>query len=136
MAELKAQAKLGKSDDKNGLIELAGQLAAEFLAGSTRKRAALIIYEPLRVTTEKDGIEKVTIEILRAESFLEQDMAEGEKFLRRALEHRSGETTLPLELEDDINEAFGEMKEPDSAKDPDNPDDPGNPKDRKGGPRK
>jgi hypothetical protein len=132
MAELKAQAKIPKSDDKNGLIELAGILADEATGRApARKRAALVIFEPLRVTIEKDGTEKVTIEILRAETILPEDTPGAEKFLRRALEKRSGETTLPLELEDEITEAFGAMKEPDNPKDPDNPEDPGNRKGQK-----
>ena len=53
--------------------------------------------------------------------------------IRRALEFRSGQTTLELELEDEIRQAFESMTDPGSAADPDNPEDPGNPPEAKGG---
>ena len=53
---------------------------------------------------------------------LPEDLGPAEKLIRRALEARSGQTTLPLELEDEIQKAFEEMKDPASPDDPEDGD--------------
>jgi hypothetical protein len=52
---------------------------------------------------------------------LSQDLGAVEQMIRRALEFRSGQPTLELELEDEIRAAFEAMKDPDSTEDPDEP---------------
>lgn len=108
---------------------IAGELVEE---GANRRpkrlRAVLAIIDAKRVNIDSDsGQEVVTVRFKRVELLLPSDLSAAEKLIRRALEARSGQTTLPLDLEDEISQAFAEMADPNSAVDPDDmPDDPDN----------
>jgi hypothetical protein len=85
-------------------------IARELIADQKKFRVFIAIADCRRVTTDSDtGEEIATLRIRRAEVVLTEDMPAAEKLIRRALEHRLGQTTLPLDLEDEIEQAFREM---------------------------
>jgi hypothetical protein len=115
----------------NGLTAIAALLAAEALGRAPKTvRAALVIFDSARVTMEGDtGEAKVTVRFRRVEPLLQSDYPQAEKLVRRALESRNGQAQLPLELETDLELAFGGLSF-DTPPDPDAPDtepDPGDP---------
>jgi hypothetical protein len=48
-------------------------------------------------------------------------MGEAEKLIRRALEFRTGQAVLPLELEEELEATFRDMDDPGSPADPEPP---------------
>jgi hypothetical protein len=120
MAQVKTNALLPKGDD-NGLQVIAGPLAVETMGmAPSRLRAAIVIFDGKRVNFDKDADEElVTVRVRRIELLLPSDLGGAEKLIRRALEARSDGTVLPLELEDEIREAFDQMRDPGSPQDPD-----------------
>lgn len=131
MPDVKTNAVLPKGEE-NGLADIAGALVAEGTGRAPKRlRAVIAIIDTKRVGIESDtGEENATVRFRRVEVLLPADLGAAEKLLRRALEARSGQTTLELELEDEIRQAFEQMANPDS---PDDPDDPDDPKPKKGG---
>jgi hypothetical protein len=123
MAAIKKQA-LMPGGDENGLLDIAPALVAEGANRSPKRlRAVLGIVDCKRVGIESDtGEEIATVRFRRVEVLLGDDLGAAEKLIRRALEARSGQTTLPLELEDDIRQAFKDMTDPASPDDPDDGD--------------
>jgi hypothetical protein len=120
MPDVKGTALLPKGE-ANGLSAVADLLQKE----PRRLRAALVVLDCKRGTEDYDLDDTVvTVRIRRIELLLPQDIDAAEQMIRRALEFRSGQTTLDLELEDEIRQAFEQMKEPDSTADPDE-DEPG-----------
>jgi hypothetical protein len=114
MPDVKRNALLPKGEE-NGLAGI----ARELIDDPARYRAAIVILDCKRVTIDQDTREEVaTIRIRRAEVVLPDDLAAAEQLIRRALEFRTGQTTLPLELEDELEQAFREMTDPDSPEDP------------------
>jgi hypothetical protein len=94
-------------------------IAADLLREPRRLRAALVIFDCRRGTEDYDLADTVvTLRIRRAEVLLPDDLGEVEKLVRRALEARTGQQVLPLDLEDEITELFRQMTDPDSAEDP------------------
>jgi hypothetical protein len=78
-----------------------------------------------RVAVDADtGDEVATVRFRRVEVLLQDDLPAAEQLMRRALEHRTGATTLPLELEDEIRELFAEMTDEPEEDDEDSGDDP------------
>lgn len=121
MPNLKGTALMPKGDG-DGFTPIADALEKE----PRRLRAAIIIFDAKRGTTDYDVDETaLTVRIRRGELLLPQDLGEAERLLRRALEFRSGQTTLELELEDEIRQAFEGMKDPGSPDDPDEPPEQG-----------
>jgi hypothetical protein len=120
MPNVKTQAILPKGQE-NGLAEIAGILVAEGSGRAPmRLRAAIVIFDTKRVGIESDtGEENATVRFRRVEVLLSTDLGQAEKLIRRSLEARSGQTTLELELEDEIRQAFDSMKNPTSPEDPD-----------------
>jgi hypothetical protein len=120
MPDVKSTALLPRGE-ANGLAAVADLLQKE----PRRLRAALVILDCKRGTEDYDQDDTVvTVRIRRVELLLPQDIPMAEQMIRRALEFRSGQTTLELELETEIREAFEQMKDPDGPEDPDDPDDP------------
>jgi hypothetical protein len=107
MADVKRNAVLPKGEE-NGLSAIAPELVAEGAHRRTKRlRAAMVIFDARRVAIDSDtGEEIVTVRLRRIEPLLGEDLPAAEKLLRRALESRSGQTTLPLELEDEIRATF------------------------------
>lgn len=117
MTNVNTRALLPKGEP-NGLAAVADHLLKDPL----RLRAALMVFDLKRGTTEYDQDDTlVTVRIRRVELLLPQDLNAAEVMIRRALEDRSGQTTLELELEDEIRKAFEEMRDPESTDDPDEP---------------
>lgn len=117
MPDIKSTAILPKGE-ANGFVAIAKELRDEPL----KLRAALIVFNAKRGTEDFDQADTViTVRVLRVARLLPQDLPHAETMLRRAVEFDSGETTLPLDLEDEIRAAFEGMKEPDSTADPDEP---------------
>jgi hypothetical protein len=124
MPTVKTNAVLPKGDE-NGLYAI----AAELIADQKRYRAVIAIVDCRRVTIDSDtGEEAATIRVRRCEVVLPQDLGQAERLIRRTLEHRLGKTTLPLDLEDEIEEAFRDLEaaaeQPELPGDDDEPDDP------------
>jgi hypothetical protein len=107
MTEIKTNAIVGKGD-RNGLVDLAEQFAREVRGDAPRKvRACLALVVPRRITIDAgNGAETVAVEIVRIEVLLDEDFKGAEQFIRRSLEARMGQTTLPLDLEHDLEAAF------------------------------
>jgi hypothetical protein len=123
MPAVKTQAVIVKGET-NGLDQIASELVAEGEGTAPRRfRAVLAIIDTKRVSVDSDTLDKLaTVRFRRIEVLLPGDLGAAEKLIRRALEARSGQTTLELDLEDEIRQAFDAMKEPDSTVDPDEPD--------------
>jgi hypothetical protein len=120
MPNVKTNAVLPKGEE-NGLADIAGALVAEGAGRSPKRlRAVLGIIDTRRVAVDSDtGEENATVRFRRVEVLLAVDLPAAEKLIRRALEARSGQTTLELELEDEIRQAFESMQDPTSPDDPD-----------------
>lgn len=126
MADVKTNAILPRGEN-NGLASVARALADEATGRAPKKlRAVLGIIDCRRVAVDADtGEEIATVRFLRLEVLLACDLGGAEQLIRRALEYRSGETTLPLELEDEIRQAFADMAAPDTDDSDDTDDDTG-----------
>jgi hypothetical protein len=120
MPDIKPTALLPKGE-ANGFVTIAKELRDEPL----KVRAAIVVFNAKRGTEDYDQADTViTIRVLRVARLLPQDLPHAEAMLRRAVEFDSGETTLPLDLEDEIRTAFEAMKDPASTVDPDEPEPP------------
>ena len=126
MPDIRRNALMPKGEE-NGLAPIAGNLVDEGAGRSPRRLyAALVVIDCKRVAIDADsGEELATVRVRRIELLLPGDLPAAEKLLRRSLEHRSGATTLPLDMEDEIRDAFEAMTDADS---PDDPDDKKGPK--------
>lgn len=92
--------------DANGL----GPISRELIDHPHRYHVLIAIVDCKSMTTDLDSGDVVpTARVRRVEVVDPADLAKMEKFLRRALERRSGMTVLPLELEDEISIAFGHV---------------------------
>jgi len=90
-------------DDGNGL----GRSVSAFINDPTRKHVVMAVVDTAKVTTNVDtGDVEPTLRILRIEEVLPEDANTAEQLIRRALEARTGDTTLPLDLEDEITAIF------------------------------
>jgi hypothetical protein len=102
--------------DANGLAALAGDLISD----PERKRVIIaIIDNPKTVVHNITGDRVATVRIVRIEAVRPADLPAAEKLIRRALEQRTGQTVLPLELEDELSDAFAEFDpaDPDAEED-------------------
>jgi hypothetical protein len=124
MPDVKRNALLPKGEE-NGLAAIARELVNEGTGRAAKRfRAIIAIVDCKRVNVDSDtGDEVATVRVRRAEVVLGPDLPEAEKLIRRALEFRTGQATLPLELEDELEQAFKEMQiDPDDpGADPDEP---------------
>lgn len=94
--------------DENGLAPIAHELANQATGRQPKQLYAVVaIVDCARIAVDTDtGTEVVTPRFRRVELLLAGDLSAAEKLIRRSLEHRSGRTTLPLDLEDEIRQAF------------------------------
>jgi hypothetical protein len=115
MPNVNTNALLPKGDE-NGLAAIADDLQRN----PHKFRAVLGIVDAKRGRIDYDTDEElVTVRFRRVEMLLPGDLPTAEKLIRRALEFRSGQTTLELDLEDEIRQAFDSMAEPTNPEDPD-----------------
>jgi hypothetical protein len=92
--------------DANGLAPIVRTLIDE----PHRYHVVMAIVDCKSVTTNNDTGEVVpTARIRRIEVVLPDDLARGQQLMRRALEKRTGRAMLPLDLEDDLKLAFGQI---------------------------
>ena len=105
--------------DANGLSAMAADLIRE----PERKRVIIaLIDNPKTVVNNVSGDRIATVRICRIEAVLSGDLGTAEKLIRRALEKRTGQTVLPLDLEDELTEAFAEFDAEADPGDADTPD--------------
>jgi hypothetical protein len=117
--------------DANGLSQMAGDLIRE----PERKRVIIAIVDnPETRVKNVTGDRLAIVRICRIEAVLAEDLAAAEKLMRRALERRTGQTVLPLDLEDELSAAFAEFDpaEPEEPADPGDQDEPGDAEDGRG----
>jgi hypothetical protein len=97
---------LPKEADRNGLYALAGKL----LNDPTERHVVVAVVDCSKITTNTDtGEREATVRVLRIEAVAPQDDREAQRLVRRALEHRTSVDVLPIELERDLEEWFGEF---------------------------
>lgn len=99
-------AKLPKGE-ANGLTPLARQMVDY----PRKVRAAIILFDAPKTTLNHDeDTATVTARIRRIEVIQEAgDFAVLQRILLREFERRTGMTTLPIELEDDVKSAFADL---------------------------
>lgn len=95
---------LPKDSSKNGL----NAIASELLLDPLRRHLVIALVDCSKIVTDTaTGDAEATVRVLRIEQVAPDDVAEAERLVRRALEYRSHDTVLPLELERDLEEWFG-----------------------------
>lgn len=89
--------------DNDGLTAIASDLIEQ----PERLRVMLAVIDVAKITTKTDdGGMTATVRIRRIEQVMPADLRQAEKLMRRALERRTGRDVLPMELENEIEEAF------------------------------
>ena len=97
-------AALPKDATKNGLDAIASELLLEPL----KRHLVLAVVDCSKITTDTaTGDCDATVRVLRIEQVHPDDVAEAERLVRRALEYRSRDTVLPIDLERDLESWFG-----------------------------
>jgi hypothetical protein len=97
--------------DANGL----GRVAAAMVRDPHPLHVIIAIVDCPKTEIDHDLDEVIpVIRVRRIEGILPEDLSAAERLMRRSLEHRKGFSVLPLDLEDDIQSAFGRV-------DPDEP---------------
>lgn len=108
--------------DANGL----SAMAAELIADPERKRVIIALVDnPKTVVNNVTGDRVATVRMCRIEAVRPDDLGAAEQLMRRALEARTGQTVLPLDLEDELSEAFAGFDpdaDPDAADPAEGPD--------------
>lgn len=98
--------------DGNGLAAIAHQLVDE----PTDIRVVIALIDTMKISANvDDGSHTATVRIRRIEVITDHtDQAQLRRLLMREFERRTGQTTLPLDLENDIHDAFNDTddKEP------------------------
>lgn len=90
--------------DQNGLTAIARDL----VHAPTDRHLVVAVVDCSKITTNTDtGNTEATVRVLRIERVHPEDITEAERLVRRALEHRHGDTVLPLDVERDLEEWFG-----------------------------
>lgn len=103
---------LPKDPQKNGL----DAIGRDLLDHPKQRRMVLALVDCSRIVEKVDtGEHEPTVRILRIEQVAPDDQAEAERLVRRALEHRSGDTVLPIDIERDLESWFGKDVEVDTT---------------------
>lgn len=105
-------AALPKDPTKNGL----NAIARELLDDPLTRHLVIAVVDCSKITTDTaTGARDATVRVLRIEQVHPDDVTEAERLVRRALEYRSGETVLPIDIEKDLTSWFGEGFEVDTT---------------------
>jgi hypothetical protein len=97
-------AALPKDPTKNGLAAI----ASELLLDPLKRHLVVAVVDCSKITTDTGtGDCEATVRVLRIEQVHPDDRAQAERLVRRALEYRSREQVLPIDLERDLEEWFG-----------------------------
>lgn len=92
--------------DGNGLASIARQLVER----PHELHVVIAIVDNKTTKTDHDRDEREpTARIRRVEVINGDDKAVAQQMMRRALEVRTGQTVLPLDLEDELRAAFGDI---------------------------
>ncbi len=95
---------LPKEADRNGLYALAARL----LNDPSERHLVLAVVDCSKISIDTDtGEREATVRVLRIEAVAPMDRTEAERLVRRALEYRTREEVLPIEMERDLEEWFG-----------------------------
>lgn len=90
--------------DADGLSPLEGKLDAN---PANSQIVALVILDVIgRTESFVTGEKEITTKLRRIEALLPGDADTARRMLQRAFEHRTGVTTLPIDLEEDLRTAF------------------------------
>lgn len=90
--------------DADGLTPLEGRLDAE---GAAQQVVVLAILDVIARTESLVTHEReLTLRLRRIEALLPGDSEHARRMLQRAFEQRTGVTTLPIDLEEDLRSAF------------------------------
>ncbi len=96
----------------NGLASIANQLVGE----PDKLHVVIAIVDTKKITTDCDsGDLEATVRVRRIEPIVGDDAEKAAVFLRRALEHRTGQTTLPIEIEAEIEAALKNAENPEAG---------------------
>jgi hypothetical protein len=96
---------LPKDPGKNGLA----WIGRDLLNNPQNRHIMLAVVDCSKITTDTDtGSREPTARVLRIERVHPDDVPEVERLVRRALEHRMGDTVLPLDVEREIDAWLGE----------------------------
>jgi len=92
--------------DANGLAALAPDLCQD----PHKTHLAIVVLDCKTIVENTDtGAQTPTARIRRIEPITGQDKPLAAQMLRRALEERTGQAVLPIDLEDDLNSLFDSM---------------------------
>jgi hypothetical protein len=95
---------LPRDPEKNGLAWIARDLVARPM----NRHLMIAVVDCSKITTDTDtGMREPTVRVLRIERVHPHDVPEVERLVRRALEYRSGETVLPIDVEREIESWLG-----------------------------
>lgn len=91
--------------DANGLVAIAHQL----VQAPTDIRVVVALIDTVKITEKiDDGSHTATVRVRRIEVISDaEDRQQMRRLLMREFERRTGQPGLPLQLENDIREAFG-----------------------------
>lgn len=85
-------------------------IAKDLIRDPARTKVIVAIIDTKSVTTESDTGEVIpTVRIQYVEAVLRSDMVEAREILQRAMEARTGQVALPLELENAVRAAFEDV---------------------------
>lgn len=108
--------------DGNGL----GPIMPQLLGVPHKVHAALVLIDCRSTNVNHDtGDLEPTVRIRRLEVILPGDLDTARLLLDRSYEHRSGQTVLPFDLEQDVKKAFVDMETGEITFGPDGAGDPG-----------
>ena len=103
---MKLKAALPKGD-ADGLTPLEGRLDA---AQPTAVPVQVVVIAILDVISRTESLvtheRELTLRLRRVEALVPDDAEHASRMLQRAFERRTGQTTLSLDLEDDLRSAF------------------------------
>ena len=94
------------SGDGNGLASIGRQL----IDNPQQLHVAIALVDCKSKTIDTDSGEAIpTARVRRIEIVSASDIDVAQQIMRRALEERTGQTVLPLDLEDELRAAFGDI---------------------------
>ena len=93
--------------DADGLSPLEGRLDATEPTGVPVQVVAIAILDVVsRTESLLTNERELTLKLRRVEAVVPDDAEHASRMLLRAFERRTGQTTLPIDLEDDLRSAF------------------------------
>lgn len=106
---VKIASALPKSEEHNGLTAVRDILLSE----PTSLHVCVIVADCSKITTDVDTGDAIPTARIRLIEVVDDPEAKQrlQQYARRAREQRTGKTVLPLDLEDELNEAFGSSGE-------------------------